>query len=420
MADKSPNQARVEGLDHMRAFAAFFVIFHHSYWTARGTLDPPFMDWWHWWKVSSLASIFVETHIAVAIFFTASGFIFTLATYKRDFSFSGYFRNRCLRVLPVYLTVLFFGISVFPERFNLLSFLTSATIFADQLGAAINLYPISTAFWTVGVEMQFYLVFPLLIGLLNRDGAVSLWRLVLLMLTMRLLAFFLADSIRDVLYWHLVPGRLDQFLGGMLAALIYMRFKGDPRVAGEGAPGPIQRVVLEWMNWRPGAMVFAAVLWIITWTTILNRLGGYPAQRWWKILVPDVEAALCVVFLLSWLAFAPYLWRWLNRALNFLGDMSFSAYVIHFAIVGTLMGDPVHREHLPGYLDKLPLPTTWSPHANALLLTFVGVMLPTLLFSYIMHIAIEAPIMRLRKPYVDGNKTAAVAATATPQDPQGP
>ena len=57
---------------------------------------------------------FIEVHVAMGLFFTISGFIFTLAAFDRELSYGKYMRNRCLRVYPVFFTVLLFGLALYP------------------------------------------------------------------------------------------------------------------------------------------------------------------------------------------------------------------------------------------------------------------------------------------------------------------
>ena len=88
----------------------------------------------------------------------------------RELAYGPFIRNRLLRVFPLYLTLVFFGMAVFPERTNLVGVLSSSTLLGNTIAGA-NFWPVSTTFWTVAIELQFYLIFPFLNTFLNRDGA---------------------------------------------------------------------------------------------------------------------------------------------------------------------------------------------------------------------------------------------------------
>ncbi|MFO7563331.1 MAG: acyltransferase [Enhygromyxa sp.] len=401
-AASSLNVSYVEGLDHLRGFAAFMVLFHHGFWVSLGMHYGPPITWNNWPKAENpLFAPLIETHVFVTVFFIVSGFIFTLVGFDKQLAYGKYMRNRVLRVMPVFLTALFFGIALFPDRFEWDAFLTTATIFGDMSEAALRLHPVTTAFWTVAVEFQFYLIFPFLIAIMNGQGWKPLVWMIALMLGLRTVGFFLGDSIRDLHYWHLIPGRLDAFLIGMLGARLYMRWHDDPRAAKLGATHPLFGGLVAALRERPGTTFFVALVVLFGWEWFLNQSGGYPKQAWWKIWAPTWESLVCVLLVLSYLAVAPRLWTPLKRAFAFFGDMSFSTYICHFMVVGLVIGDPLDREKMPGLMlpfhEWFPgIPPMLDATLNTLLLAFPAAIALSLLFFN----GVERPFMRLRTRYV--------------------
>jgi peptidoglycan/LPS O-acetylase OafA/YrhL len=401
-AASSLNVSYVEGLDHLRGFAAFMVLFHHGFWVSLGMHYPPPITWNNWPKAENpLFAPLIETHVFVTVFFIVSGFIFTLVGFDKQLAYGKYMRNRVLRVMPVFLTALFFGIALFPDRFEWDRFITTATIFGDMSEAALRLHPVTTAFWTVAVEFQFYLIFPFLIAIMNGQGPKPLVWMIALMLGLRTVGFFLGDSIRDLHYWHLIPGRLDAFLVGMLGARLYLRWHEDPRAAKLGDAHPLFAGLITALRERPRSTFAVALVVLFGWEWFLSQSGGYPKQAWWKIWAPTWESLVCVLLVLSYLAVAPRLWGPLKRLFAFFGDMSFSTYICHFMIVGLVIGDPLDRERMPGLM--LPF-HTWFPGIppmldatlNTLLLAFPAAIALSLLFFN----GVERPFMRLRTRYV--------------------
>lgn len=407
-AASSLNVSYVEGLDHLRGFAAFMVLFHHGFWVSLGMHYPPPITWNNWPKATHpLFAPLIETHVFVTVFFIVSGFIFTLVGFDKQLAYGKYMRNRVLRVMPVFLTALFFGIALFPDRFEWDAFITTATIFGDMSEAALRLHPVTTAFWTVAVEFQFYLIFPFLIAIMTGQGWKPLVWMIGLMLGLRTVGFFLGDSIRDLHYWHLIPGRLDAFLIGMLGARLYLRWHEDPRAAKLGPTHPLFAGLIAALRDRPWTTFAVALTVLLGWEWFLSQSGGYPKQAWWKIWAPTWESLVCVLLVLSYLAVAPKLWTPLKRMFAFFGDMSFSTYICHFMIVGLVIGDPLDRERMPGLMlpfhEWFPgIPPMLDATLNTLLLAFPAAIALSLLFFN----GVERPFMRLRTRYVQDREHA--------------
>jgi peptidoglycan/LPS O-acetylase OafA/YrhL len=410
-SDASPSSASsntrfVEGLDHIRAIAALLVVFHHSYWQA-AAVRSPILVLAPWPKTDSiLFAPLLETHFTMAIFFVLSGFLLTLCTFRRRMHFAGYLRNRSLRVLPVLLTILLLGVAIFPDKFTLSAFVASATIFGNVQDAALQMDPITTVLWTVAVEFQFYLVLPLLVVILARQGTRPFLFMIALMLVLRFLGFFLLHDPEEhdifaMNYWFFVPGRFDQFLIGMLSARFYLQWQDDPRSRHIGAAGWLSRRGAQLLDRFPGPALGLASAAIFLWTYALNRLGGAPVHALWKFAWPTGEALLCAALMLSYAAVVGRVPRMLRRVLTLIGSMSFSIYVVHFMLVWILVGDLGHLDLLPGHMvDFVGLwgVTIWG---NATLNTLLLVMPIVLAVSYLLHVAVELPFMRLRGRYTE-------------------
>lgn len=373
---RSKNIEYIAGVDHIRAFASLLVVFHHSYWLIHRRWDPPGLTNDTWITTDNpLWSLAIETHIVVTLFFVLSGFMFSLVGAGREIRYLPFMRNRALRVAPVYLALLFFGMAVFPERTSWVGFIASASILGNSL-AALNLWPISTTFWTVAVEVQFYVIFPFLNTFLNREGAKPLLYLLAFAIALRLVGFLVGNSVRDMNYWHL-PGRIDAFILGMLLARAHLRYK-----------------LAERSPW----LILLGLVSLLGCTFALNRLGGWPVQEWWKALWPTVEAVACTIFVFCYLSFARALPRLVSKPLAFLGELSFSTYLCHFMVMQGL--------HDHGLLFDFHTSLGWSPHMDAAANTCLVVIPASLFLSFLAYNGIEAPFMRLRGVYVQRERAA--------------
>lgn len=386
---RSKNIGYIAGVDHIRAFASLLVVFHHSYWLIHRKFDPPGLTNETWITTDNpIWSLAIETHIVVTMFFVLSGFMFSLVGAGRDIRYLPFMRNRALRVAPVYLAILFFGMAVFPERVSWVGFVASASIMGNSL-AALNLWPVSTTFWTVAVEVQFYIIFPFLNTFLNREGAKPLLYLLAFAIALRLVGFLIGDSVRDMNYWHL-PGRIDAFILGMLLARIHLRHKIAARSPWLIVPG---------------------LLALFGCTFALNRMGGWPSQQWWKALWPTVEAVACTVFVFGYLSFARRLPRPISKVLAYLGALSFSTYLCHFMVMQGLYDN--------GLLIDFHERFGWSAHMDAGANTLMIVIPASLLLSFLAYNGIEAPFMRLRGVYVKRDRDARIAAAEPDPEPKG-
>jgi len=159
------NRARIPELDGIRAIAIWMVLIFHIFggWVS---VDHDFSP-----IPRSVMLVIGHGWLGVDLFFILSGFLITgiLLDAKED---SHYFRNfyarRFLRIMPLYFVVVFvFFICYSHYR----GFLILSTLFAANLAYMFNVsVPHGPAvFWSLAVEEQFYLIWPLLVFLLGRS-----------------------------------------------------------------------------------------------------------------------------------------------------------------------------------------------------------------------------------------------------------
>ena len=221
-SDVSPNVGYLAGVDHIRGFAAVLMILYHGYqqierkWFERGS--------------NPLESVLIEGHTAVAMFMVLSGFIFTYGALTAEggdatatIRYGSFLRNRLLRILPMYVLVMFLAIYTRPEGYTFSGFVQLFTLQATPPIATADLGEFGALTWTISVEFAFYLIFPFLFRFLRRYGPWYLVGLIVVMNLLRLLSAGLEpETARDISYWTIV-GRLDQFLVGMLIGWLLVR-----------------------------------------------------------------------------------------------------------------------------------------------------------------------------------------------------
>ncbi|MFP5517522.1 MAG: acyltransferase family protein [Alphaproteobacteria bacterium] len=365
---KSVNITYLPRLDHLRAFAALIVLYYHSLQLLPQSPGGGQIEGWIHTKSPFLAMV-VEGHTGVALFMVLSGFIFTWGADGREVAYFGFLRNRLLRIYPLYAWLLLVGIAMHPDAIDPGKIVEMAIPFLNAGNKAT--YGVATSlFWTVAIEFQFYLIFPFLLSILNRQGCRQLMLMVLCALVYRLIADQFGANSRAVAYWTIV-GRIDQFLIGMIAAVALRRHGSDPRI------GPwIGRAFL------PTCLLMLAVI------TIFHRAGGYPVIATWKTVWPTIEACGWALVVVTCLSVRIPGSRILSMAAAYVGTISYSIYLTNFIVITQV------AKHI-GALTMVP-----NPHVNALLVCTVVVLPASIALSALTFHAIEQPFMKMRKTYM--------------------
>lgn len=149
--------------DYIRLYAAFQVIISHG---------SPALNY----NFPEIISI-IFSYRGVPIFFALSGFLVTISWINSDFNLKKYLISRCLRIFPAlwtsalisFLLLIIFGKYKFAfSSKGILWLLSQASFFTfwnpDELrdfGTGV----VNGSLWTIPVELQFYLLVPLLIGI---------------------------------------------------------------------------------------------------------------------------------------------------------------------------------------------------------------------------------------------------------------
>jgi len=346
-------------IDQLRWLAATLVFLFHFHLEYRGLAGAGLSTPW--------AALITEGHTGVGLFFSLSGFLFMLiALHQRQIVYADFLRNRILRILPLYLVIFLVATSIGRDKFQPADLLY---LFATNLGMApTSGTPITGAAWTISLEFLFYMVFPFLARFAMESGIRYLAGWLVLLLFFKAAAFAVNTN-STLMYFSTFVGRFDQFIIGMIAAMIYVRHT--------------QRLH------RFAPLLVLASIAIVMWdTALMHRLasfGSVPHSPFW-IVWSLLESAGWSLLILGWVAFTPRLPSLVERVLSHGGKISFSFYLLHMALLHALSTHVgLVRPFGIGWLDALFMiavtyAATWA--------------LATL--SY--HI-IEEPFLRMRRRY---------------------
>ncbi|MEI6987490.1 MAG: acyltransferase family protein [Rhodospirillaceae bacterium] len=296
-------------LQGLRAIAILLVVFAHTGWP-----------------------LVAGGFIGVDVFFVLSGYLITGLLWceveqNGRLAFMRFYVRRLKRLLPALVAML--GITA-GSAIWLLSGVEAHTQLASAPFAATwtsNLYfsfrtlnyfdelagrDIFLHTWSLGVEEQFYLVWPVvLLGLFRfaNTRRTLLTGLGIAFIVSLLLSMYLTTHLPQAAF-YLMPSRIWQFA---LGAIIYIAFPGDPAIK--------KNNISIWFA------LTAGLLMICGSAVVLNEHLAYPGV--WA-LVPSVGAALVIAAgnLLSAGRGSPLA----QPGLVWLGDRSYSLYLWHWPI----------------------------------------------------------------------------------------
>jgi peptidoglycan/LPS O-acetylase OafA/YrhL len=164
----------------------------------------------------------------VDLFFALSAFLITSLLLKEreetgDISLRLFYLRRILRIWPLYFLVIGLGIVLSHTMANQhlqWYYVAGYLLFAGNWVHAVFGRPESIAFplWTVSIEEQFYLIWPLLVKKLERRGLIASGIVIFLLATVCRIGFVLAGISGGYIYYG-STARCDSIALGILIAL---------------------------------------------------------------------------------------------------------------------------------------------------------------------------------------------------------
>ncbi len=214
---------RIRTLDGVRGFAVLVVMcghFAYSLEFAAGSATERAMRVMFGWGWAG-----------VSVFFALSGFLITgilLDAKGGSRYFRSFYARRMLRIFPLYYAVLGFYFLVVPHLLGPdyhvppSSQIWYWTFFGNYQPLSWESKSIIGHFWTLAIEEQFYLLWPLVVYLCSRRQLVILAGSVIVgSLVYRIIAVPLGTDV-----YHSTPGRIDAIVAGALVAVALRREDG--------------------------------------------------------------------------------------------------------------------------------------------------------------------------------------------------
>lgn len=302
--------------------------------------------------------------IGVDVFYVLSGYLISGLLLKeheqsRTISVIGFYGRRLRRLLPALMAMIIIGFCAavcLLSRFEAINLLASAPYAATWTSNIYFTYSSTDYFnefssrdlylhtWSLGVEEQFYLIWPALLAFLLKRKRPERWphiddyrfcRLALcsiLIVSFGLSVYLTYTSPKAGFY--LMPSRIWQFAAGAL-----IHFNTWPRSGVSGSINTSPIMIL------PRLMGGAGVLMILGSGLVLGTNVPYPG---WRAIIPSLGAVLVIA---SVHRTSPKKGLLSHPMLVWLGDRSYSLYLWHWPVL--ILGFSYGLKGQPGAMAGL-------------------------------------------------------------------
>jgi peptidoglycan/LPS O-acetylase OafA/YrhL len=312
---KMPTHAKISDLETLRGISIVLVLVAHA-----SMLMP-------WGYETYLWTVKLQFGAGVDLFFVISGYVISRSIFQ-DIDDSGgtgrdilvrFWVRRFFRLIPAAIlvllatlacVVLFADLALFQQfggightAFGAFAGLTQwFNLWAYFQAASGQPLTLLAHYWSLSLEEQFYVVWPILVVLLPTKRAL----VALAVLCMIVISSFPRSGTLDLVWWF----RIDSVLWGCLIYLLLPSFGGLVRLLSK--------------RWLAGAVMLLGIVLLLAGT----RLAGPGALAG---TVTSFGAMLCVLVTVVNRDMLQGL-GWLTVALNYLGSRSYTIYLWHVLI----------------------------------------------------------------------------------------
>ena len=367
--DNSRLKMYLPGLNSLRFFAASVVIMSHI---------ELFKMKWQLPNFYNVRIIEIIGGLGVDFFFVLSGFLITYLLLLEEkqigtISLGKFYLRRILRIWPLYLVFILLVFFLLPAiNYPSIPGLNISDDFLDRLVLFIVMMPnVSKAFydfvpyggvaWSVGVEEQFYLFWPIFLMFTKKKLKLILYMIVLLF------------GIKVILFVYSFYSHSTLFFQGLINLVVMTRFD----IMGIGALGAFLVVTKS----RYLFYLYSKRIQLAAYGLMLPTLFIFQGK-----LDGVIHHVMSLIFLIIILNISTNKMSIINVEyswLNYFGRLSYGMYMYHMIVIG-------------GVLDFVSI---WNFEDNLIafnVIIYCLVFLLTMLFSSISYHFYERPFLRLK------------------------
>src|SRR5438270_165882 len=208
---------RLPGLDGLRGLGALFVVVNHVFLRAFPGHPVDHAPFW--------AGPFIYGRFAVIVFIVLSGFSLALSPARHGWrldAVSRFAQRRARRILPAYWAALAFSLAVawlvVPQPGQGVPDAKSVVVNGLLLQNVVRAPSPNASFWSMAVEAQLYIAFPLMLLMVRRWGAIAMVATVTLGVSSYSL-YLIHGPIVVLVYEKIVAVRVGQGVPAFLVSL---------------------------------------------------------------------------------------------------------------------------------------------------------------------------------------------------------
>ncbi len=310
---------RFPAADGIRGLAILVVVLHNSEFIERNGTG---------FLVKLTGAITATGWVGVQLFFVLSGFLITgilVDALGSDRYFRNFYIRRTLRIFPLYYAVLIFALLVFPHLANVPEWTAVAqknqwwywSYLSNWGGVFRHSIPGFTHFWSLAVEEQFYVVWPVLVFALSRRGLIGLCAIMLATTPLIRVGLHLLGLPPQAGY-ELTIARWDALAAGALLAVLLR-------------DALLQEKLARWVSRITIASLGALVLLVLYERGL--HFDDLVVQVVGQSLIALLSASLVYYCVTPPVGAALRVQRVMSAAwLRFFGKYSYAMYVLHFPI----------------------------------------------------------------------------------------
>ena len=351
-------------LTSLRFVAAMMILFHHGHAE---------------FKTIGTAVAGLPLSGGVSFFFVLSGFILAYSN-PRIPSFSAaleFWGKRFARIWPIHIATILL-LLVMNAKISGGTFETAGAITANVLllqswfSDFRYIFSLNAVSWSISAEAFFYLLFPALIYRIDQTWAVKLALCSVLVVLSCLFyqdqatAGTLPESVFPT--WMLIqfspPARLLEFMAGIVAFVLWRKHLQNLAISRAG-----------WTVIEAIVIAIAVTAWMQSHRIPVHLLGDF-ARGWWFLAGVFIVPATLIILLMA--TSKGIISTVLNkRPLVFLGEISFSLYMVHQLVLRFYQNS---RSLFNGYPN------------DAVMIWYIGT---SILAAAILWLAVEEPCRRV-------------------------
>ena len=309
----------IKVLDGIRALAIIIVV------------------WYHFWQQSWISPVigkisfdFIPRYgfLLVDMLVLLSGFCLFLP-YARSMVYKEkipdtkkFYLNRVARILPSYLvsmvvSIIFIVIlsTNIPLNFFIKDTITHLTFTQNLFLDTLAYTNYMTVLWTVGMEVQFYLVFPFIAKRFIKKPVLTYFIVVLIGLVSTIIIKLSLTESNILLFADHTLTFITVYANGMLGAWLYVKFTKNKK-------RNIKKDLL---------FTFISIACLVAYKYICYTVGNGPYNiQNWQITYRFLLSLFFLVFIISTImSYKIYRYLFENKVMKFIAIISFNLYIYH-------------------------------------------------------------------------------------------